>query len=161
MKYLKKLSLIVLIYGMSLATLRAQAYLEPLIKIGASRMENQLWGELMLGLGTYAIYDALEASTFGFAGGFEWRPGEFSPKLSLGAAMGGALAPTASMNVNYYHKRQNLVFTPEIGLNLIKVLHITYGYQFNRAAENPDVPRDNSKNHRVSIFLTIPLPLLR
>jgi len=122
------------------------------LKLGTTRIDDNRWVEVLAGFGTYDNYDIITPN-WGLAAGVEIGGDEISPKVSLGATWG--IIFTSSLNLNYYPKRgHRLVFTPEIGLNLVKLFHLTYGYQFNQVArfEGGITPT----RHRFSVFITIP-----
>ena len=124
------------------------------IKIGTTRLDDHRWVEVLVGLGTYDDYNLITTSNWGLAAGVELGGDEISPKLSAGFTWGYIF--TSSLNLNYYPKRgHRLVFTPEIGLNIVKVLHFTYGYQINQVARFEGGPAPT--RHRFSVFLTFPL----
>ena len=125
-------------------------------KIGISKVNNQNWGEFLLGVGLNETdNENLLAPGVGIAAGLEFRADEISPKISIG---GAAYFVTTSLNLNYYPLRQQrVVFTPEIGINLAKFIHFTYGYQFNQAPLEMNNSRINP--HRFSLYLTLPFTL--
>lgn len=126
------------------------------LKIGTSNVNNIQWGEVLYGIGTSSMddIDILRSAVVGIAGGIEFHSQEISPKISLGASWGFVF--TTSLNLNYYPKRgQRFVFTPEIGLNAVKILHVTYGYQFNQVSLEEG--NTSLSRHRISVFLTLPL----
>lgn len=127
------------------------------LKLGISQVNNLQWGEALYGIGLTNLDNLkLLGPALGVAGGIEFHNQEVSPKISLGANWG--LVFTTSLNLNYYPQRgQRFVFTPEIGLNAVKILHITYGYQFNQVS--PEESNTNQSRHRISLFLTLPLTL--
>ncbi len=134
------------------STLQAQDV--SVLKLGTSTVNNNQWGEILYGVGYVSGSElGMFEPCLGLAGGFEFSSREIVPKLSAGATWG--LLFTTSLNVSYYPKRSHrIVVTPEIGINMLKVIHVTYGYQLNQASLN-EGRRDISK-HRISVFLTIP-----
>lgn len=132
------------------------------VKLGTSSVGSQQWGELLVGKsftdnsGGGMMGTTGEGFAMGWAAGLEWTRSEVSPKVSLGAIIGEFV--TSSLNVNYFPKRDNrVVFTPEIGLSLGKVIHVTYGYQFNQVSLKESNPHVNK--NRISVFLTMPFGL--
>lgn len=126
------------------------------VKLGMSSVDHKEWGELLFGYGSFDSNSLIWGPSIGLAAGFEFAHKEFSPKVSLGATWSAIF--TTSLNVNYHHRRgQRFVFTPEIGINALKVLHLTYGYQFNQVSFEEGNP--NVSKHRLSFFITIPIPL--
>lgn len=122
------------------------------LKIGTTRLDDNRWLEVLVGVGTYNDYHII-GPNIGIAAGVEIGGDEVSPKVSLGTTWGYIF--TTSLNLNYYPKRNNrVVFTPEIGLNIAKLFHFTYGYQVNQVArfEGGVTPT----RHRFSVFITIP-----
>ncbi|OJJ14816.1 hypothetical protein BKI52_40365 [marine bacterium AO1-C] len=132
-----------------------QAQNVSVIKLGTSNVNNNQWGEVLYGVGNIPGNElGMFESSWGVAGGFEFSGREIVPKVSLGATWG--LIFTTSLNLSYYPKRSHrIVFTPEIGLNLLKLVHVTYGYQFNQASLYEG--RNDVSKHRLSVFLTIPV----
>ena len=133
---------------------------QPVIKLGITSQDRNTWREIMVGYG-FDLSDnnpldffGVESTSLGIALGIESDDNELSPKLSVGLNTGGPFSLTGSLNVNYFHEReQKFAFTPEIGGALLKLLHVTYGYRFN------SIRRDGSQGnpHRLSFFLTVPL----
>lgn len=59
------------------------------IKLGTSNINNNQWGEVLYGIGTFKIDDLdLFGPALGIAGGIEFHTQEISPKISLGASWG-------------------------------------------------------------------------
>lgn len=129
-----------------------------ILKIGTSRMENKQWYELGLGLGTFGSQEDGLGLSVGASAGVEFSKNEISPKLSLGTTF-GAIGLTSSLHTNYYPQRKNFVFTPELGFSILKVLHITYGYQLGQIPESEGMERKENNNHRISFFFTVPLSI--
>lgn len=130
------------------------------VKAGITNQQDNTWRELLAGYGFVLSQGYTEnffgesSVTLGIAAGVESDDNELSPKLSIGLNTGGLLSLTSSLNLNYYQEReQKMGLTPEIGVAFIKVLHVTYGYQFNSTRKGG---REGSP-HRISFFLTIPL----
>ncbi|HAS44408.1 MAG TPA: hypothetical protein DCS93_28275 [Microscillaceae bacterium] len=135
------------------STLHAQNV--SVLKLGTSTVNNNQWGEVLYGVGNIPGNElGMFESGWGIAAGFEFNSKEIVPKVSLGATWG--MIFTTSLNLSYYAKRSHrIVFTPEIGLNILKLAHVTYGYQLNQVSFY-EGRRDVSK-HRISVFLTIPV----
>lgn len=145
-------ALLTLSFLMNISQAKAQDV--SVLKLGTSTMDNQQWGELMYGAGNvFGGGFGILSPTLGIAGGLEFTTQEISPKISLGTTWG--LIFTTSLNVNYYPKRAHrVVFTPEMGINVLKLIHVTYGYQFNQASLEEG--RTDISKHRLSVFVTIP-----
>ncbi|OJJ14817.1 hypothetical protein BKI52_40370 [marine bacterium AO1-C] len=121
-------------------------------KIGTTRLDANRWVEVLGGFGSYNTR-GIVAPNWGLAAGVEIGGDEISPKISLGATWGVVF--TSSLNLNYYPKRNHrLVVTPEIGLNIVKLFHFTYGYQINQVNRFEGGPPPT--RHRFSVFITIP-----
>lgn len=139
------------LWGFNAFSVKAQETIG-VLKIGTTQLDDNRWVEVLAGIGTYDI-SSIIAPNIGIAAGVEIGGDEVSPKISLGTTWGYIF--TTSLNLNYYPKRNNrVVFTPEIGLNIVKLFHFTYGYQVNQVArfEGGVSPT----RHRFSVFITIP-----
>ena len=147
----KALTCVLVIFLLVLPSAKAQENTR-VLKLGTTLIDDNRWIEILAGIGTYDSHDIV-APNWGVAAGVEIGGDEISPKVSLGATWLAVF--TSSLNLNYYPKRgHRLVFTPEIGLNIVKLFHLTYGYQFNQIArfEGGTAPT----RHRFSVFITIP-----
>lgn len=137
----------------------------PVLKIGSARMEGKQWYELGVGMTTSGVFSSSvpeeHYTNIAFGAGVEFSKDELSPKVMVGMTIGHILGLTINIQGNYYPKRQNFVLTPELGLQLMQIVHLMYGYQFGQISENENTERPNSYNHRISLFVTPALLFLR
>lgn len=124
-------------------------------------MENKQWYEFGIGLTTTGDWSAVTGSfdtNIGFGVGLEFSRNELSPKIGLILVWGwSGIGPSIGINANYYAQRKSFVFTPELGIQVIQKLHLTYGYQFGQVAEYESNSSANINNHRISLFITLPI----
>lgn len=154
----KLFGIISFVFILSFLSIQSSQAQYGLVKLGYSKMNNQRWGELLIGksLTGNTLIEDLDNQAFvsGVSLGVEWNQQQISPKVSFGGVWNNLFV--TSLNVNYFPKNKEgkLAFTPEVGLSLSKVLNVTYGYQL-RQKSNQENETSNTP-HRFSISFVMP-----